>query len=120
MSRIFDEKYNSFIINFIKNKRLGMLIRYVRMTFQEDKIESFLEYFHQIKNTIRNVEGCRHLELQRDLDKPNILMTFSKWNSETDLNNYRDSDLFKTFWANTKVLFADKPMAFSVESVEVV
>jgi hypothetical protein len=29
------------------------------------------------------------------------------------LENYRNSDLFKTTWAATKALFNDKPMAFS-------
>jgi len=55
----------------------------------------------------------------RDINQPNIYITHSQWESETDLNNYRNSELFKTTWAKTKVLFSEKPLAFSVESLTV-
>lgn len=97
-----------------------MLIRYVRMTFQEDKVEDFLKVFDESKEKIRAMQGCRYLELMQDVNQPAIFMTHSHWLSENDLNNYRDSELFKSTWAKTKPLFADKPLAFSVESVVVV
>lgn len=97
-----------------------MLIRYVRMTIQEDKVDEFLKVFNESKEQIRAMEGCRYLELMQDINQPAVFMTHSHWMSEDDLNNYRDSELFKSTWAKTKVLFADKPMAFSVESVVVV
>jgi quinol monooxygenase YgiN len=97
-----------------------MLIRYVRMTFREDKIEEFQEIFETSKDKIKAMEGCQYLELLRDINQPNVFMTHSHWNSGTDLNNYRDSELFRTTWAKTKVLFAEKPLAFSVESLIVV
>lgn len=89
------------------------------MTFQEDKTEVFQEIFETSKDKIKAMAGCQYLELLRDINQPNIFMTHSHWESETDLNNYRDSELFKTTWAKTKVLFAEKPLAFSVESLTV-
>lgn len=97
-----------------------MLIRYVRMTFQEDKVEEFLKIFESSREQIRAMNGCRYLELMRDINQPAVFMTHSHWLSEDDLNNYRDSELFKSTWAQTKPLFANKPMAFSMESVVVV
>lgn len=97
-----------------------MLIRYVKMTFQAEKISDFLEIFETSKEQIKAMEGCQYLELMRDINKPEVFMTHSHWLSENDLNNYRESELFKNTWSKTKVLFADKPMAFSVESVLVV
>ena len=97
-----------------------MLIRFVRMTFQEDRLTDFLFIFDASKAQIRAFPGCRHLELLRDLDQPNVRMTHSRWESPEALEAYRQSDLFRTTWAATKVLFADKPMAFSTETVEVV
>lgn len=96
-----------------------MLIRYVRMTFREDKTDEFQKIFETSKDKIKAMAGCQYLELLRDINQPNIFMTHSHWESETDLNNYRDSELFKTTWAKTKVLFAEKPLAFSVESLTV-
>jgi quinol monooxygenase YgiN len=90
------------------------------MTFQEDKVADFLKIFDESKEKIRAMRGCQYLELMRDINQPTIFITHSHWLSEDDLNNYRYSALFKTTWAKTKPLFADKPLAFSVESVLVV
>ena len=89
-----------------------MLIRIVRMTFQEDKIEDFLVIFNLSKDKIREFEGCQHLELLRDKNAHNVMLTYSYWLSEHHLNTYRNSALFKITWAATKVLFSDKPVAF--------
>ncbi|MEZ0540616.1 putative quinol monooxygenase [Fibrella arboris] len=97
-----------------------MLIRFVRMTFQEDRLADFLSIFEASKANIRAFPGCQHLELLRDLDHPTVRMTYSHWESAEALEAYRQSDLFRTTWAATKVLFADKPMTFSTETVEVV
>jgi quinol monooxygenase YgiN len=103
-----------------KLKLNTMLIRIVRMTFQENKMEDFFVIFNNSKQLIRAFEGCHHLELLRDKNTPNILMTYSYWASEKHLNTYRHSELFKTTWAATKVLFSDKPVAFSSESLEII
>lgn len=97
-----------------------MLIRYVRMTFQQDKVADFLKIFDESKEKIRAMKGCEYLELMRDINQPSVFMTHNHWLSEDDLNNYRDSALFKSVWAETKALFAGKPMVFSVESIVVV
>lgn len=95
-----------------------MLIRIVRMTFQPGKVADFLDVFEQSKEKIRTQQGCHRLELLRDLNQPNIYMTYSYWDNATALNKYRDSELFKTTWAKTKVLFAEKPVAYSVERLQ--
>lgn len=95
-----------------------MLIRIVRMTFQEDKLPDFHGIFDQSKHRIRAFPGNRHLELVADPDNPAMRMTYSRWNSAGDLEAYRQSDLFRTTWAATKVLFAGKPVAFSGERLE--
>jgi heme-degrading monooxygenase HmoA len=43
------------------------------------------------------------------------MFTVSIWESEDDLNAYRNSELFENTWAKTKVLFNDKPEAWSLE-----
>nr|WP_293845829.1 antibiotic biosynthesis monooxygenase family protein [uncultured Arsenicibacter sp.] len=98
---------------------MDSLIRIVRMTFQEDKMEAFMAIFGQSKEKIRSFPGCLHLELLCDLDKPNVRMTYSHWESAEALERYRQSELFRTTWAATKQLFADKPVAFSAGQLEV-
>jgi heme-degrading monooxygenase HmoA len=95
-----------------------MLTRVVRMTFREDAVGDFLNNFNTHKEKIRNFPGCRHLEIWQDADFKNIFITYSFWDSEEALEQYRDSELFKSVWAYTKTLFADKPTAFSAKKIE--
>ena len=92
-----------------------MIKRIVKLTFQPDKTDEFLDIFHSSKEKIRHFEGCHHLELWRAKNQSNIFFTYSYWADETALNNYRYSDLFKQTWQKTKLLFEDKPQAWSVE-----
>ena len=94
-----------------------MFVRIVKMSFDENKIEEFLENFHQNKDEIRNFEGCTFLELYRDKKNINIFFSYSYWNSEEELDNYRNSDFFKSVWSKTKVLFNDIPQAWSVDKL---
>ncbi|WAC02238.1 antibiotic biosynthesis monooxygenase [Lacinutrix neustonica] len=94
-----------------------MLVRIVKMSFAEENIKKFLENFQGVKQNIRDFEGCQFLELYRDKQHPHIFFTYSYWHSETDLENYRHSELFKGVWAQTKPLFNDKPEAWSVDKV---
>lgn len=94
-----------------------MFVRIVKMSFQPEKIEPFLKIFEEKKDFIRNSPGCRLLELYRDKTHPNIFFTYSYWDHEDDLENYRHSELFKEVWAKTKVFFNDKPHAWSVDKV---
>lgn len=83
------------------------------MTFQPDRVEDFLEIFNQSKEKIRGFEGCQHLELLQDAHDSNVYSTYSHWDSEVSLNNYRRSALFAEVWPRTKALFAAKPTAYS-------
>lgn len=95
-----------------------MFIRIVKMEFQEDKIDTFLQNFEEVKEHIRNFPGCCHLELYRDKNNATIFFTYSKWEEESDLENYRNSSLFKKVWGVTKPLFSKKAEAWSVDTIE--
>lgn len=91
-----------------------MIVRIVKMTFDPGKVDEFLEVFAMYKENIRKQEGCSHLDLLRDVNSPNIFFTYSHWENEECLNNYRDSELFKTVWGKTKILFEKKAEAWSL------
>lgn len=91
-----------------------MLIRIVKLTFKEENISSFEMIFEESKEHIRNFEGCQHLELYQDIEKPFVFFTYSYWINQKALDNYRKSDFFKITWSRTKKLFGDKPRAWSV------
>lgn len=92
-----------------------MIIRIVKMNFKPEKVNEFLTIFNESKELIRNMPGCSHLELLNDINTKNIFFTYSYWNSENDLNNYRNSEIFSNVWSKTKILFFAKTEAWSVE-----
>ena len=87
------------------------------MSFAEENIPAFLENFEIIKDKIRNAPGNRLLELYQDKTNKSIFFTYSYWETEEDLENYRKSELFNTVWTFTKKLFNDKPEAWSVDKL---
>ena len=95
-----------------------MLVRIVKLTFHEDKIPAFLSNFEEVKNNIRGFKGNQFLELYQDKNNPCIFFTYSYWENEEALENYRHSDVFKEIWSFTKTLFADKPEAWSVNKLD--
>lgn len=97
-----------------------MIIRLVEMTFKPDKVDSFLENFHANKTKIRHTPGCMHLELWQDADNKNVFYTYSYWESEEALEQYRKSELFLDVWAHTKIHFSAKPRARTINREVVV
>ena len=92
-----------------------MFIRIVKMSFHPQNIPAFLENFELMKEKIRNAPGNRLLELYQDKNNPEVFFTYSYWEQESDLENYRNSELFYDVWQFTKKLFNDKPEAWSVD-----
>ena len=94
-----------------------MIIRIVRMHFTEAGVEKFLEIFKRHQIAMRNVEGCTHLELLKDLNNPLVYTTLSYWQQVQNLENYRESELFKNVWGQVKTLFSARTEAFSLEKL---
>jgi heme-degrading monooxygenase HmoA len=90
-----------------------MINRIVRLSFEQELVSEFLVVFENSKNQIANFPGCQGLTLLQDANYSNVYYTYSLWQNESDLENYRHSELFETTWAATKKLFNAKPMAFS-------
>jgi len=94
-----------------------MILRIVKMTFKPESIGQFLEIFKTSSPSIRQFPGCRYVELVRDSNTPTIFFTISHWDSENDLDIYRNSELFSRTWNQTRKLFSDKAEAWSTQSV---
>ncbi|WOC40453.1 antibiotic biosynthesis monooxygenase family protein [Polaribacter sp. HL-MS24] len=91
-----------------------MFVRIVKMSFHAKHISTFQKIFEEKKALIRASKGCTLLELYQDKHTPEIFFTYSYWDDEEDLEAYRNSELFTSVWAQTKALFNDRPLAWSV------
>lgn len=87
------------------------------MHFRKDEVPSFLELFDNVKDKIKAFDGCRGVDLLKDINQPEVMFTYSHWESEEHLNRYRDSELFGDTWKTTKSKFAHKAEAWSVEQL---
>jgi autoinducer 2-degrading protein len=87
------------------------------MEFEADKVPQFLTLFEKVKATIANFEGCTHVEVWQQANNPCVLFTYSHWENQNALDNYRHSDFFQRTWKITKALFTAKPIAWSVNKI---
>ena len=101
----------------MREGKKNMFIRIVKMSFHEEYIPTFLENFDVMKEKIRSAKGNQFLELYQDKNNPCIFFTYSFWETEDDLENYRRSELFYDVWTFTKKLFNEKPEAWSVDKI---
>jgi quinol monooxygenase YgiN len=95
-----------------------MITRLVKITLRTDEVNSFLEIFKEVKETIASFDGCHHVELLQDLHAPYIFFTYSIWEDEHYLDKYRFSPFFKDTWERSKMLFSTKAEAWSVSLIE--
>lgn len=94
-----------------------MITRIVKMTFQKEKTDEFIRVFEESKILIKSFEGCLRLELLKDQSNDFTFFTISNWNSEEDLEQYRNSYLFKSTWSKVKPLFAEKAQAWTLTAM---
>lgn len=90
-----------------------MITRIVQLTFQEHLVDEFLKSFEENGPKIRAFDGCHGVDLVQDMYRPYVFFTLSKWDNEDALNAYRNSELFKNTWKNTKALFSLPAHAWS-------
>ena len=93
-----------------------MITRVVKMTFKTESVQGFKEIFYASQKLIRAFDGCNRVDLMRDLNNECVFFTLSFWDSEEDLNAYRQSYLFKNTWSKVKPLFSEKAEAWSLIS----
>lgn len=95
-----------------------MIVRIVKLSFDPNKKDEFIHIFESSKEAISAFEGCTYLSLMKDQDNDHVFFTISNWNSPAHLENYRQSELFKTTWAKTKALFNAKPYAWTLNPLQ--
>ena len=95
-----------------------MITRLVKMTFRPESVSEFQSIFEEINTKITSFSGCHEVTLLQDNKQPNVFFTYSIWDSEEDLDAYRNSEFFADTWRRTKALFADKAEAWTTEVID--
>lgn len=91
------------------------MIRIVKLHFKREHIPAFIQLFEERKERIASFPGCNKVSLLQDKNNEQIFFTYSYWEDDAALENYRTSLFFKETWQLTKALFEEKATAWSVE-----
>ena len=94
-----------------------MIIRIVRLSFKPEHISDFKNVFYTNEKHIASFPGCSSVTLLQDKKNPEVFFTYSLWDKEESLEQYRKSDLFNQVWGTVKPLFNDKPQAWSCDKL---
>ncbi len=94
-----------------------MIIRIVKLTIDPAKKEAFISIFKNNNHHIKACEGCVGVELLQDQKYSNIFFTYSHWKEETDLDTYRQSEIFGVIWKATKATFCGPPEAWTTRLI---
>ena len=86
-----------------------MIVRIVKLMISKEKTNDFCLFFNTKKSQIEEFNGCIKVELLKDTKEHNLYFTYSHWEDEELLENYRNSIFFKNIWNNTKLYFCGKP-----------
>ncbi|MBL7765501.1 MAG: antibiotic biosynthesis monooxygenase [Chitinophagaceae bacterium] len=95
------------------------MIRVVRLCFKQEHIADFKSLFESRKENIRHFNGCRYLELWQDKQDARVFYTYSIWDEESHLEDYRVSELFQDTWGTVKQWFDAAPQAFSADPLNI-
>ena len=93
-----------------------MITRIVKLEFEESKTEQFITFFDTIKSKVNSFPGCSGMRLHQDVGNPNIVLTYSEWDSQESLDSYRKSETFGKVWPKIKPWLSAKPEAWSVST----
>jgi quinol monooxygenase YgiN len=94
-----------------------MIKRIVKLSFKTQHINDFKELFEEYKNNIQKSPGCNSVHLLQDNNHKNTFFTFSIWDNNESLEEYRKSALFNNVWKKTKVMFDEKAQAWSTHEI---
>lgn len=92
-----------------------MLTRIVKMTFKSEHVDEFKALMQVNSKRIKAFPGCVYLQILQDQRQPNIFFTYSHWESDAHLQQYRHSALFAEVWPAAKAGFAERAEAWSVD-----
>jgi quinol monooxygenase YgiN len=92
-----------------------MITRIVKLNIADAHIADFRATFRNNHARIVGFPGCHEVRLVHDVNDPNIHFTISVWDAESDLNNYRNSEIFASIWSTVKPWFQEKAEAWSTE-----
>ena len=81
-----------------------MIVNTTRITVQPEKRTEFLQTIGRLLHPSKSARGCRAFDFYLDATDENSTLLVSEWDTESDLNNYLDSEDFRVLRGAVTVL----------------
>jgi quinol monooxygenase YgiN len=81
-----------------------MIVNTTRITVQPEKRTEFMQTMGRLLDPSKNAKGCRSFDFYLDATDENSTLLISEWDTETDLNNYLESEDFQVLRGAITVL----------------
>lgn len=85
------------------------------MEINDHDVDKFKSMIQSIQDKIKAFDGCYSVNILCDKNQKNRFFSYSTWESEEDLNNYRKSEFFTEIWSDVKKMFIKDAQAWTVE-----
>ena len=92
-----------------------MILVIMEMTTLPAKRKEFLQTVHALINAIRKEEGCIRCNACQDIEDENTFCIVEGWETQTELDNYLQSDLFEVLLGTKN--FLSPPCKINLNSV---
>ena len=97
-----------------------MIKRIVRLTVKDAAAKEAFQEIYRSRNPYKNgVPGCREVKVMQDVNDDDVYYTVSIWDSNDDLEAYRNSDYFAKTWPMVKAQLSKRAEAFSMAETEI-
>jgi len=91
------------------------ITRIVKLTFKPEHISDFETFYATIRDKVASQPGCNGVTFLKEQNNTGVFFTYSNWNSEEDLNTYRNTPVFGQIWPTIKVWFGAKAEAWTLD-----
>lgn len=92
-----------------------MITRIVKLQIASDSCDEWEALFQKVKPLIESVPGCHQVILLKSSN--GIYFTYSQWDSEQALEDYRSSAFFGEVWPKIKALCNGPAQAWTTTQV---
>lgn len=94
-----------------------MILRVVKMNVDEEKRDAFELFMKNLREEKLKLAGCLHFDYFHEKNNKNIFYSYTIWESEKYLKQYKKTDLFIEVVSTLKKLCTEEPKAWTIENV---
>ncbi len=94
-----------------------MILRVVKLKVDPRKMEAFQLFMENLHDEKLRLNGCLHFDFFNERQNPNIFYSYTIWEHEKFLKQYKKTDLFKEVVQTLRELCIDEPQAWTIQNV---